>query len=143
MLELPWAKMPCDTTHGAGGLYFYEEHLEWRPKSGALMHLKFDIRYDEIKDIVYTPTHKKTVDIILKDDSKYTLMMYKIEYFTGCINERLDNLKHPKKSSRASASEAPKEEDKFAKLKELVEMKEKNLLTDEEFAAAKAKLLGL
>ena len=60
-MDLAYAKMVADTQYGAGGLYFYEEYFEWRPKSGALMNLRFMIRYDELDDIKITPTRKSQV----------------------------------------------------------------------------------
>jgi Short C-terminal domain len=43
---------------------------------------------------------------------------------------------------QAPAAAAPAEEDPMAKLKELGELHQSGVLTDEEFAAQKAKLLG-
>jgi hypothetical protein len=40
------------------------------------------------------------------------------------------------------AAAAPPEEDKFAQLEKLAELNKQGILTDEEFAAEKAKILG-
>ena len=149
-MDLAYAKMVADTQYGAGGLYFYEEYFEWRPKSGALMNLRFMIRYDELDDIKITPTRKSQVIITTKDGRQYTVMIHKVDSFTGFINERLENLKYKKQATVENARKpkevehkAAKAEDPLAQLTKLAELREKNLLTEEEFTAAKKKLLGL
>ena len=149
-MDLAYAKMVADTQYGAGGLYFYEEYFEWRPKSGALMNLRFMIRYDELDDIKITPTRKSQVLITTKDGRQYTVMIHRVESFTGFINERLENLKY-KKQATVQNAQKPKEieakpaneEDPLAQLERLAALREKNLLSEEEFVAAKKKLLGL
>jgi hypothetical protein len=42
-----------------------------------------------------------------------------------------------------AASEAPAEDDQYEQLKKLADLNTQGVLTDEEFAAAKAKVLGL
>ena len=143
MIELPFAKMVCDTAQGAGGLYFFDQYFEWRPKSAALVHLGFQVRYEDVQNCELTPSRKKQVKIDTKDGKTYILMLYKIENFTVIMNERLANAKNGKKPPVLEQKEEPAQEDKFAKLQQLAEMREKNLLTEEEFKAAKAKLLGL
>jgi hypothetical protein len=48
----------------------------------------------------------------------------------------------PEPVAAAPAPAAPVEEDKYAKLKEAKELLDAGILTDEEFAAEKAKILG-
>ena len=44
--------------------------------------------------------------------------------------------------AQQQAAAAPAEDDKFAKLQQLAELQKQGILTDEEFAAEKAKILG-
>jgi membrane protease subunit (stomatin/prohibitin family) len=44
--------------------------------------------------------------------------------------------------AQAPAAAAPPEEDKFAQLEKLAELNKQGILTDEEFAAEKAKILA-
>ena len=145
-MDLAYAKMHADTQYGSGALYFYDEYFEWRPNAGALMNLRFMIRYDELDDIKVTPTRKSQVIITTKAKRQYTIMIRRVDSFTGFINERLENLKYKKQAAaapKAVEEKKPQVDDPLAQLSRLAEMREKNLLTEEEFVAAKKKLLGL
>jgi hypothetical protein len=62
--------------------------------------------------------------------------------FTNIVQEQLDLLNAPSGQSVAAASGPAPEEDKYAKLEKLAGLKEKGIISEAEFAAEKAKLLG-
>ena len=65
---------------------------------------------------------------------------------SGKVAQRQADKQEEKESAQAAAAPAPAavpETDAVAEIERLGALKEKGLLTDEEFAAAKAKLLGI
>ena len=144
-MELPIAKMICDTAHGDGGVYFYEEHLEWRARSNPTGPNNFSIRYEDIKDVQYIPSRKKQIKITLNDGMVYSMFLYRVEQFHTILQERMARYEHKDEPIAIEVKPLPQENNDgaFAKLEKLTEMYEKNLLSEEEFKAAKAKLLGL
>lgn len=145
MLETPRLRLKADTAYGGGVLEFYEEYFEWRPRSAALLSQKFSIRYEDILDIEMIPTHKKQVIISTRDGYKYTVMLYHIDLFSGMVNERMAACKAPKaaKTAPRAIPAGSKEDEDLAKLEKLAELRRTGALTEEEFKAAKAKILGL
>ena len=146
MLDVPISKIICDTRKCDGGLYFYEEYFEWVPRSAKYNHLKFKVRYDEIKDVNIIPSRKKQIDVTTKDGKTYSLFTYNADHFQSVVATKLNQIE-----ANGTVEEEPKQvemkqdekEDTFAALERLAALHEKNALTDEEFKAAKAKLLGL
>ena len=147
MVEMPFAKMIVDTPKADGGLYFYEEYMEWKPKAMSLQYLSFQIRYDNVQNVSVIPTRKKQIVITTKDGKVHTLMTYKEGHFFEIFNERLNKYEKAEKPAIEMKEEVKalpnQEEDTLAKLERLAALHEKNALTDEEFKAAKAKILGL
>jgi len=69
---------------------------------------------------------------------------------SGAVHNKQEAKQDAKQAAAAQAAapapapvEAPAEGDQMAKLKELAELHTAGVLTDEEFSAAKAKILGL
>lgn len=67
---------------------------------------------------------------------------------SGRVSQRQEDKRDEKEAAQAAAAApaapaAPAEVDAVAEIERLGALKDKGLLTDEEFAAAKAKLLGL
>ena len=65
---------------------------------------------------------------------------------SGKVAQRQADKQEEKESAQAAAAPAPAaapESDAVAEIERLGALKEKGLLTDEEFAAAKAKILGI
>ena len=156
MVEAARATIICDTRLGGGHLFFYDEHFEWRSRSLALASSTIKVRYEDIEDIKIIPTHKKEVRVILKSGEEHTLLMYKTDAFIGIIQERLQSLKNKdivkskhdeiveikeNKKVAPKAKAAEEGDDMLSKIVKLSELKEKGLLTDEEFALAKKKIL--
>ena len=138
-IEVPSTKMICDTRAGDGGVYFYDDRLEWRARSSYTGH-NFIIHYKDIEDVQVIPSRKKEIKISTKVGTKYSLFLYKADEFINILNSQMK--KAPQEEAKAIEIKE-NNEDGFAKLEKLVQMRKDNLLSEEEFQAAKAKLLGL
>ena len=62
---------------------------------------------------------------------------------SGAVAERQAERHAEKDAAAAAAAPAPEADDQTAKLTELAKLHADGVLTDEEFAAAKAKVLGI
>lgn len=81
--------------------------------------------------IIYTAGNKAVIDNMGKDDA---------QYFADCIRARIsqeDNSSSPQTTNNIISSD-----DVVSKLERLAKLKEQGILTDEEFAQQKAKILG-
>lgn len=146
MIEMPIAKMIVDTPRADGGLYFYEEYMEWKPRAMSLQHLSFKIRYEDVQNVNVIPTRKKQIVITTKNGETHTLMTYKEGHFFEIFNERVAKFEKAKPAEielKPQEVKAEDNEDTLAKLERLAALHEKKALTDEEFKAAKAKILGI
>ena len=56
MFDVPYEKMVCDSDLGDGGLYFYEEYMEWVLRNS---NSGFKIYYKDIQDVKIIYTRKK------------------------------------------------------------------------------------
>lgn len=138
-IEVPSAKMICDTRAGDGGVYFYNDRLEWRARSSFTGH-NFIIHYKDIEDVQVIPSRKKEIKISTNVGTKYSLFLYRSDEFINILSAHMK--KAPQEEAKAIEVK-DNNEDGFAKLEKLVQMRKDNLLNEEEFEAAKKKLLGL
>lgn len=134
MYQPPYEKMVCDSDYGDGGVYFYDEYLEWIHRSSGT---GFKIYYKDIKDINVILSQKKKVIILLNNGETKNLYLYKHDVLTKLINDAIERV-NGKKEEPVEESK----EDNLSKLERLARLHESGALTDEEFAKAKAKILG-
>lgn len=134
MYQAPYEKMVCDSDYGDGGVYFYDEYLEWINRNSGT---GFKIYYKDIKDINVILTQKKKVVILLNNGETKNLYLYKHDVLTKLINDAIERV-NGKKEEPVEESK----EDDLSKLERLARLHESGALTDEEFAKAKAKILG-
>ena len=85
-------------------------------------------------------TGKKKVIVYLKDGSFKNLYLYKYDTLVKLIQDAIDRVNGVTKEPVAEAEEA---EEDLDKLERLARLHESGALTDEEFTAAKKKILGL
>ena len=126
--------MVCDSDRGDGGIYFYNEYLEWRNRDTGR---GFRIQYKDIKDVKVVYTRKKTVTLITNSGYKENLYLYKYDEFIHILNGAMERVK--------GNQEAPALENKgddLDRLERLAKLHESGALTDEEFTKAKQKILG-
>lgn len=69
------------------------------------------------------------------------VMKQTVKPFTNKVEWAIDNFNNKDKQSSQTQNNPPPEEDKYAKLEKLGELKAKGLLSEEEFQAEKSKLL--
>lgn len=140
MFEVPYEKMVCDSDNGDGGVYFYNEYMEWVLRNS---HDGFKIYYKDIKDVKIIYSRKKVVTIYKNDGSHRNLYLYKADTLKKLIHEAVDRVNGGEKKEEAPI-EQPIEEptDDLSKLERLAKLRESGALNDEEFAQAKKKILG-
>ena len=135
MYKVPVEKMICDTPSGDGGVFFYDDYLEWTNRSSGAT---FKVIYKDISDVQVIRTFKKQVVISMKDGQKHTFMLYRADTFVSILYRLMG--KAPE-SDVIDAEVSPKEDD-LDKLERLAKLHESGALSDEEFAKAKEKILG-
>ena len=139
--------MVCDSDRGDGGIYFYEEYFEWIQRDRGT---GFRVWYKSIKDVKVVLSQKKKVIIITNQGQNINLYLYKYEELLEILYKRMEDVKNGLQPIDAEVSEpassqpeAKKSEDDLAKLERLAKLHDSGALTDEEFTAAKKKVLGL
>lgn len=147
MYKIPLEKMVCDSDRGDGGIYFYEEYFEWIQRDRGT---GFRVWYKSIKDVKVVLSQKKKVIIITNQGQNINLYLYKYEELLEILYKRMEDVKNGLQPIDAEVSEpassqpeAKKSEDDLAKLERLAKLHDSGALTDEEFTAAKKKVLGL
>ena len=144
MFQVPYEKMVCDSDYGDGGVYFYDEYFEWINRDTGK---GFRIRYLDIKDVTVIQSSKKKVTVITNSGAQRNLYLYKADTLMKLLNDAINrvNGKEPEQVKVVDAEVSPKQssEDDIAKLERLAKLHESGALTDEEFTAAKKKILGL
>jgi hypothetical protein len=133
MQEIPFKTMVCDSRQGDGGIYFYNDYFEWLNRD---TRRGFRVNYSDIKDVKVIMNRKKQVTIITNNGTFVDLYLYRYEELLSIIYSKMDELKKGETSQQADAS------DDLDKLERLAKLHESGALTDEEFAKAKAKILG-
>lgn len=133
MYQKPIEKMICDSDHGDGGIYFYEDHFDWVNRNSGR---GFRIFYDTIKDVQVTMSHKKRITITTKGGKVEHLYLYKYETLLDLLTDLMNKSKN-KEQEKVEVVE----EDALTKLERLAKLHDSGAITDEEFAEAKAKLL--
>ena len=136
MFEVPYEKMVCDSDNGDGGVYFYNEYMEWVLRNS---HDGFKIYYKDIKDVKIIYSRKKVVTIYKNDGSHRNLYLYKADTLKKLIYEAIQRVNG--EAPNPEVVDAP-EEDDLSKLERLAKLHESGTLNDEEFAQAKKKILG-
>ena len=135
MFKTPVEKMICDTPSGDGGVYFYDNYLEWvNRNTGATIK----IAYDVISEVKVIPSMKKQVIITTKSGQKQSFFLYKADTFVQILHSLMEK---NEKGDVIDAEVSPAEDD-LTKLERLAKLHESGALTDEEFTKAKAKILG-
>ena len=140
MFDVPYEKMVCDSDLGDGGVYFYEEYMEWVLRNS---NSGFKIYYKDIQDVKIIYTRKKVVTVYMNNGSHRNLYLYKADTLKKLIHEAVDRV-NGVVNNQEVPQEQPKEEnvDDLTKLERLAKLHESGALTDEEFAQAKKKILG-
>ena len=140
MFDVPYEKMVCDSDLGDGGVYFYEEYMEWVLRNS---NNGFKIYYKDIKDVKIIYTRKKVVTVYMNNGSHRNLYLYKADTLKKLIHEAVDRVNGGEQPKDAPA-EQPVEEpaDDLSKLERLAKLHESGALNDEEFAQAKKKILS-
>lgn len=140
MFDVPYEKMVCDSDLGDGGLYFYEEYMEWVLRNS---NSGFKIYYKDIQDVKIIYTRKKVVTVYMNNGSHRNLYLYKADTLKKLIHEAVDRV-NGVVDNQEVPKEQPKEEnvDDLTKLERLAKLHESGALNDEEFAQAKKKILG-
>ena len=130
MFTIPYEKMICDSNKGDGNIQFYEEYCEWINRYNGD---SFKIYYRDIDDVKVTSGIKKTVIIILKDGQKINFYLYKAATLRKLLFDAVQRV--------SGESKAEDSEDGVTKLERLAKLHESGALSDEEFLAAKEKIL--
>ena len=130
MFIIPYEKMICDSNKGDGNIQFYEEYCEWINRYNGD---GFKIYYRDIDDVKVTSGIKKTVIVILKDGQKINFYLYKAATLRKLLFDAVQRV--------SGESKAEDSEDDVTKLERLAKLHESGALSDEEFLAAKEKIL--
>lgn len=139
MISIPYQKMICDSDKGDGGISFYEEYCEWINRYNGE---NIKIFYQDIDDVKITSGIKKTAIVILKNGEKIRFYLYKAATLRQLLFEAVQRVNGEAPAICEPEPEANKEdEDYISKLERLAKLHESGALSDEEFAAAKEKLL--
>lgn len=140
MFDVPYEKMVCDSDLGDGGIYFYNEYMEWVLRNS---NSGFKIYYKDIQDVKIIYTRKKVVTVYMNNGSHRNLYLYKADTLKQLIHEAVDRV-NGVVDNQEVLQEQPKEDnvDDLTKLERLAKLHESGALTDEEFAQAKKKILG-
>ena len=140
MFDVPYEKMVCDSDLGDGGVYFYNEYMEWVLRNS---NSGFKIYYKDIQDVKIIYTRKKVVTVYMNNGSHRNLYLYKADTLKKLIHEAVDRV-----NGVVDNQEVPQEQQKednvddLTKLERLAKLHESGALNDEEFAQAKKKILG-
>lgn len=137
MFETPYEKMICDSDMGDGGVFFYNEYMEWvlrKTNNG------FKIYYKDIEDVKIICSRKKVVTIYMKNGSRRKLYLYKADTLKKLIQEAVDRVNNGGEDKIVTTIEP--QEDDLTKLERIAKLHESGALNDEEFAQAKKKILG-
>ena len=137
MFEVPYEKMVCDSDNGDGGVFFYNEYMEWVLRNS---HDGFKIYYKDIKDVKIIYSRKKVVTVYMNNGSHRNLYLYKADTLKKLIYDAVQRV-NGSEVVDATPVEEPKEDD-LDKLERLAKLHESGALNDEEFAKAKEKILG-
>ena len=137
MFEVPYEKMVCDSDNGDGGVFFYNEYMEWVLRNS---HDGFKIYYKDIKDVKIIYSRKKVVTVYMNNGSHRNLYLYKADTLKKLIYDAVQRVNGPEVVD-ATPVEEPKEDD-LDKLERLAKLHESGALNDEEFAGAKKKIIG-
>ena len=137
MFEVPYEKMVCDSDNGDGGVFFYNEYMEWVLRNS---HDGFKIYYKDIKDVKIIYSRKKVVTVYMNNGSHRNLDLYKADTLKKLIYDAVQRV-NGSEVVDATPVEEPKEDD-LDKLERLAKLHESGALNDEEFAEAKKKILG-
>ena len=136
-MELPYAKMICDSNKGDGNLFFYEEYCEWVNRD---QKSSFQVYYRDIVDIDIRYDIKKTVIVKLENKSDVYFYLYKAD----TLKEML--IKAKKRINGEIVVETKKNKssryDYAEQLEKLTKLHDSGALTDEEYAVAKQKVLN-
>ena len=135
MFKAPIDTMICDTPSGDGEVYFYNEYLEWvnRSNGGTIK-----IFYESISDVKVIPSLKKQVVIYTKGGKQQSFFLYKANTFVATLHRIMEE----RENGNVVEAEVEPKDDDLSKLERLAKLHESGALTDEEFAKAKAKILG-
>ena len=141
MYSAPFEKFVCDSDRGDGGLYLYEDYIEWINRDNGS---GFRIKYSNIKDIRVIMTKKKTVEITLNSGSKVNLYLYNFEDLTRILASKVNEARTGIKQGDIIDATVEKLDDDelLSKLERLANLHKSGALSDEEFARAKEKILG-
>ena len=140
--EIPFEKFNCDTKFGDGQIFFFDEYLVWKLKGDYSEKQNIEIRYKDVKDVKVYQTRKKTIQIQLKNGTVKEFYLYKDVEFMRILTAKVNgaDLATPVVETKAAKEESG---DDLEKLERLAKLHQSGALSDEEFKAAKKKILGL
>ena len=133
MFTVPYQKMICDSNKGDGNLNFYEEYCEW---VNRVTGDSFKVYYRDIDDVKITSGIKKTVIVLLKNGEKVVFYLYKAATLRELLYQAVQRV-----NGESQVVDNQPEEDCVTQLERLAKLHESGALSDEEFLAAKQKLL--
>ena len=136
MFVVPIETMFCDTASADGEVYFYKDYLEWVKRGSGATTIK--IFYEAISDVKVIPSFKKQVIIYTKGGKQQSFYLYKANTFVATLHRIMEE----RENSNVVEAEVKPKDDDLSKLERLAKLHESGALTDEEFAKAKAKILG-
>lgn len=134
MYKAPIEKMVCDSDRGDGGVYFYEEYLEWLNRDTGR---GFRIQYKNIEDVDVIMSQKKKIVLKLVGGQTENLYLYKYDQFMQILTDLMNKAKGITKENVEPIGDG----DTLTKLERLAKLHENGSLTDEEFKLAKQKVL--
>ena len=136
MFTVPYAKMICDSNKGDGGLNFYDEYCEWVNRSNGK---SFKVYYRDINDVKIISGIKKTVIVLLNNGTKVYFYLYKAATLKELLYKAVQRVNGVKEETKEPAKET---EDPIEQLERLAKLHDSGALTDEEYIAAKQKVLN-
>ncbi len=153
MREYVGRKMIADHADIGGGIYFYEESFAWKPRHYRFNSQAFEIRYADIEDVNVVETRKKRINI-KANGQIYFVDLYKVDHFLFFLDQAIKEAKQgvTSKPILTSLTKEPKEEapapkkedgDITEKILEVAKLRDEGLITEEEFQAIKARLIGM
>lgn len=139
------AKMICDTQYADGGVYFYETYFQWDPRGYGQSSYSIRIAYADVEDYEVIHTHKKQVKVKTKDGKTHWFFLYHFDAFIRNLRLGIDRVNggSPAIDAEVVDDKEKTTEDDITKLERLKALHDSGALTDEEFTAAKRKILGL
>ena len=143
MNEYVGKKMIADHQNIGGGVYFYEDYLEWLPRNYRFKDESFKVYYKDITSVQVLETFKKRI-IMLTDKGDFFIDLYRVDTFLYLLDMARKGAGNPSSDPVIEVPAEPinPEPKGLDELERLAKLHESGALTDEEYAAAKQKILA-